>query len=342
MAPESGLKSSCLPENRKEEKMVPLDKQKLLQLYELMVLARRYEEKLVEIFASGKMTGWIHSCLGHEATGAALSVILKPEDYLIPYHRSRVVLLGKGLDLNLLTAEIFGKTTGICKGKSGEAHIADMNLGILGTSGIIGGNIPIAVGVAYAARLEGKGRVTVCGFGDGGTCRGSFHESLNMASVWDLPIVFYCENNLYAEFTPISGEMRIKDVADRAKAYGIPGITADGNDVLNMVEVFDEAITRVRNGKGPSLIEAKTYRYRGHYEGDPQEYKNAEEVNYWKQRDAVENFQKKLLREGILDEAKIQSVEKKVGEQISEALKFAGEGRLPTRDELLTDVYAEN
>jgi TPP-dependent pyruvate/acetoin dehydrogenase alpha subunit len=322
--------------------MVQLDQQKLLQLYELVVLARRYEEKLVEIFSTGKMTGWIHSCLGHEATGAALSVLLRPEDYLIPYHRSRVSMLGKGLDLKLLTAEIFGKTTGICKGKSGEAHIADAKLGILGTSGIIGGNIPIAVGVAYAVKLREKGGVVVCGFGEGGSCRGSFHESLNMASVWDLPVVFYCENNFYAEFTPQHMEMKIKDVADRAKAYAIPGIVADGNDVLNMVEVLGEAISRARKGKGPSLVEAKTYRFRGHYEGDPQDYKDPEEVKYWKQRDAVDRFQKKLLQGGILDPAKIEAIEKKVAEKIQEALNFAQEGPLPSREDILRDVYAEN
>jgi TPP-dependent pyruvate/acetoin dehydrogenase alpha subunit len=326
----------------KREKMINLDNQKLLRIYELMVLARRYEERLAELFAAGQIPGWLHSCLGQEAAGMALSVLLGPEDYLIPSHRSRHWMIGRGVALKILTAEIFGKTTGCCKGKSGEIHMADSKLGILGSSGIVGGNIPIAVGVAYAVKLRGKGGVAVCGFGEGASCRGSFHESLNMASVWDLPIVFYCENNLYAEFTPQHMEMKIKDVADRAKAYGIPGIVADGNDVMNMVEVLDEAIARARNGQGPSLVEAKTYRYRGHYEGDPQEYKNPEEVNYWKQRDPIENFQKKLLTGGILDQTKIDAVERKVQDQISEALKFAEEGPLPSRDDLLRDVYTES
>jgi pyruvate dehydrogenase E1 component alpha subunit len=326
----------------KREKMINLDNQKLLRIYELMVLARRYEERLAELFAAGQIPGWLHSCLGQEATGIALSVLLGPEDYLIPSHRSRHWMIGRGVDLKILTAEIFGKTTGCCKGKSGEIHMADSKLGILGSSGIVGGNIPIAVGVAYAVKLRGKGGVAVCGFGDGGSCRGSFHESVNMASVWDLPIVFYCENNLYAEFTPQHMEMKIKDVADRAKAYGIPGMVADGNDVMNMVEVLDEAIARARSGQGPSLVEAKTYRYRGHYEGDPQEYKDPEEVNYWKQRDPVGNFQKKLLKGGILNQTEIDAVEKRVQDQISEALKFAQEGPLPSRDDLLRDVYTES
>lgn len=312
----------------------------LLHMYGNLILSRRYEEKLCELFSQGKIPGWIHSGLGQEATGVAIGECLKKEDYLVPYFRSRASLIAKGMDLKGLTAEIFGKKTGVCQGRSGEAHIADPSLGILGAGGIIGSPIPIAMGLAYAARLEGKGQVVVCGFGDGATSRGSFHESVNMAAVMGLPIVFVCENNLYAEFSPTSVQMRIKDIFKRAEAYGIPGVGVDGNDLIAVYGVVKEAVDRARGGQGPTLIEAKTYRWHGHFEGDPCKYRPEGELEIWQKKDPLPFYQNELRAMKILDPQKVEEVEGRVRGLIEQALEFAFASPLPTREEIMEYVYA--
>ncbi|MFH2127488.1 MAG: thiamine pyrophosphate-dependent dehydrogenase E1 component subunit alpha [Pseudomonadota bacterium] len=311
-----------------------------LSMYRALVLARRYEEELINVFKEGKIPGWIHSGLGQEATGVALGECLDPSDYLVPYFRSRASLLSKGMSLQEMTAEIFGRTTGCCAGRGGEGHLASKELGILGAGGVIGSPIAISVGLGYAAKLKGQGQVVACGFGDGATSRGAFHESVNMASVLQLPIVFICENNLYSEFSDLPTQMRIHDVALRAQAYGIEGVTVDGNDPVALYPVLRKAFDNCRQDKGPTLIEAKTYRVRGHYEGDPCKYRSEDEFKHWLQKDPLLNYQQRLLEEGVIDQAYLEQVEQEVRGQIQEAMAFAMDSPKPTPSDVVAYVYA--
>lgn len=313
----------------------------LLNMYRNLVLSRRYEEKLVELFSQGKIPGWIHSGLGQEATGVAIGECLQREDYLVPYFRSRSSLIAKGMDLKKITAEIFGKKTGSCLGRSGEGHLADASLGILGAGGIIGSPIPIAVGLAYAARIEGKGRrVVACGFGDGATSRGAFHESINMAAAMNLPLVFVCENNLYAEFSPLAVQMKINNIVKRADAYGIPGASVDGNNPIEVYETMKEAVERARGGSGPTLIESRTYRWRGHFEGDACKYRPDGELEVWQKKDPLPLYQQKLMAMKVIDQKKVDQIEEETRETIEKAFQFAFESPMPTREEIIAYVYA--
>jgi len=315
-------------------------KKVLIHMYENLVLSRRYEEKLIELFQEGKIPGWIHSGLGQEATGVALGECLAKTDYLVPYFRSRSSLFAKGLTLKSLTAEIFGRTTGCCGGLSGEAHVADTELGIIGAGGVIASPIPISVGLAYAAALQSEGRVVACAFGDGSTSRGAFHESLNMAAVMDLPIIFVCENNQFAEFSTQADQMKISDIANRASAYGMSGSTVDGNDPVAVYEEIRRAVNRARKSQKPSLIEAKTYRLRGHFEGDPCKYRSEDEVQAWLKKDPLDRYQKRLLDEKHIDGKKVATVEADVRNRIDEAVRFAFESPKPSREQIMDLVYA--
>ncbi|MGE7694004.1 thiamine pyrophosphate-dependent dehydrogenase E1 component subunit alpha [Lysinibacillus sp. NPDC094177] len=311
-----------------------------IELYRRMYLARKFEESLDKLFAENKLAGWIHSCKGHESTGAAISLILKKSDYLVPYHRSRSSILGRGLAAKHLLAEIMGKKTGCCNGVGGEAHIMDPVTNIYGTGGIIGSNIPIGVGLAYSSKLSKNNNVVICGFGEGGSNRGAFHEALNMAAIWDLPIVFVCENNYYAEFSPQHEQMKIENVADRAASYGMEGIIIDGYDPLECHHVIEKAVSHARNGKGPTLIEAKTYRLKGHYEGDPMNYRSKEEMEKWAKRDPVLIFKKQLLDTSLTDLQTLERLEAIVNDEIDEAVEFALNSEYPSQSEVLANVYA--
>lgn len=311
-----------------------------LRILRYVLLARRFEERLIELFAAGRLKGWVHSGLGQEATGAGAAIALRREDYLVPYHRSRVSLLAKGMSLASMMAEICGKTTGCCGGFAGEAHMADPDLRILGAGGIIGSPIPIATGLAYAARLRGAGEAVLCGFGDGATSRGAFHEAVNMAAVMSLPVVFLCENNQYAEFSPSSVQMRVKTVAERAAAYGIPGITVDGVDALAVNAVVAPALEHARSGGGPTLIEAMTTRWRGHYEGDPQRYRDPQEVEAALRRDGLAVMTGRLQTAGVLTAAALARLEAEVTAEIDGAVQAAFDAPEPTLEDLKRIVYA--
>lgn len=317
-----------------------LDNGKLLHLYRTMFTARRFEDHLSELFKSGRVAGWIHSCQGHEATGAVLGLCLREGDYLVPYHRSRASMLAKGLEPRRLMAEILGRVTGPCSGKGGEAHVAEPGLGILGAGGIIGSNIPIAVGIAYASRLQGRGRLVACGFGEGASNRGSFHEALNMASLWKLPVIFICENNLYAEFTHWSGQAAVAHVSDRAGAYGMPGVLVDGNDVFDLYRAISTAADRALRGDGPTLIEAMTYRWSGHYEGDPGSYRPAAEIEEWKARDPVLRLRQAVLDRGAATAEDLEAIQSEVEEVVREAVNFALSSPTPTAADVLAGAYA--
>lgn len=317
-----------------------LTKEKLVGFYRTMLTIRGFESKAVELFAAGKLPGFVHLYLGEEAVATGVCGTLNDRDYITSTHRGHGHLIAKGGKVDLMMAELFGKSTGYCKGKGGSMHIADVHLGILGANGIVGAGQPIAAGAAFACKYRNSGAVSVCFFGDGASNRGTFHESLNLASIWKLPVVYVCENNMYGISNCQRDHMNISDIADRAAAYGIPGVSVDGNDVIAVFEAAREAVERARKGDGPSIIECKTWRHRGHFEGDPASYKDPEEQQAWLKKDPIPRFKIKLIDTGIATQAELDQIQTEVENCISDAIKFAQESPDPNPDDVLTDVYA--
>src|SRR5262249_8351678 len=245
-----------------------LSRDRLLETYRTMRTIRSFEQTLNELSQAGRVPGFLHLYAGEEAVAAGVSIGLGDNDYVASTHRGHGHAIAKGVDLNAMMAEIFGKSSGVCKGKGGSMHIADVEKGMLGANGIVGGGIPLACGAALTAKTLGTGGVAVCFFGDGAANQGTFHEGLNLAAIWNLPVIFVCENNGYAESTPVRYHCAASDIANRASAYEIPGVVVDGLDVFAVYEAAQEAIGRARRGEGPSLLEAKTYRFYGHFQGD--------------------------------------------------------------------------
>jgi TPP-dependent pyruvate/acetoin dehydrogenase alpha subunit len=309
-----------------------------LQLYEMMKRIRSFEMAVIELFARGKIPGFLHTYVGEEAVAAGVCTALRPDDKIISTHRGHGHLIAKGGRLDLMMAELFGKRTGYCKGKGGSMHIAEPDLGMLGANAIVGAGIAIINGAALTAQYLGTDQVAVAFFGDGASNTGVFHEALNMASVWNLPSVFVCENNAYAESTPQSWHQKIEDVAVRAVAYDMPSATVDGNDAGAVYLAAKEAVARARAGGGPTLIEAKTYRIRGHYEGDPEIYRSKEEVEGWKKKCPVERWRKALLDMGIPTES-IVEIDARIDQELKEAIAFAEESPLPDLAEARSDIF---
>jgi pyruvate dehydrogenase E1 component alpha subunit len=316
------------------------DKKTLLGLYTMMHKIRLFETKLQEFFAAGKIPGFVHLYLGEEAVAVGACANLKDSDKITSTHRGHGHCLAKGGDLKLMMAEIFGRRTGYCKGKGGSMHIADFNLGILGANGIVGGGGPLATGSALASKYKKTDEVTVCFFGDGASNQGTTQESLNLASAWKLPVVFVNENNGYGISCPQCKSMAVTDIADRAAAYDMPGVVVDGNDVLAVYEAVGEAVKRARRGEGPSLIECKTYRWRGHFEGDACVYRCAEELSEWVAKDPIPRLAGKLVEAGIATQAELDAIAAKLHDAVEEAVAFAEKSPLPEPSELLEDVYA--
>lgn len=317
-----------------------ITKEKLLDFYHTMVTIRAFEEKAVELFAAGFLPGFVHLYLGEEAVATGVCANLTDKDYITSTHRGHGHLIAKGGKINLMMAELFGKATGYCKGKGGSMHIADVDLGILGANGIVGAGQPIATGAAFACKYKKTDAVVVCFFGDGASNRGTFHESLNMASIFKLPVVFVCENNMYGISNNQKDHMNIGDISDRAAAYGIPGVTVDGNDVIAVHEAASEAIKRARNGDGPSIVECKTWRHRGHFEGDPSVYKNPQEQEAWLKKDPILNLEKRLTELKFASNSDMEKIKAAAKENIDSAVEFAKKSSEPSPDDLLTDVYA--
>ena len=321
--------------------MEEIPKEKLLWMYETMVKIREHEERVAELFAQGKIPGFVHLYIGEEAVATGVMAHLRKEDFITSTHRGHGHFIAKGGNIKASMAELFGKATGICKGKGGSMHIADLDVGELGANGIVGGGIPHAVGAALGIKLNGLDNVAVAFFGDGASNQQNFHEAINLAAIWKLPVVFVCENNLYQISLPYSRQQVIKSVAERAAAYGIPGVSVDGQDVFAVYEVAKEAIERARKGEGPTLIEAKTYRFRGQFEGDPQVYRSKEEVEWWKQnKDPIVLFERTVLEKGLLSKDELDEVREKVKKEIEEAIKFAEESPWPKPEEVLEDVFS--
>lgn len=313
----------------------------LLDMYTRMVKIRKFEEKVAELFAQGKVLGFVHLYIGEEATAVGVCENLEDKDYITSTHRGHGHLIAKGGDLKYMMAELYGKETGYCKGKGGSMHIADATKGILGANGIVGGGFPIAAGAALSAKMRGTDQVAVCFFGDGASNQSTFHEALNIASIWKLPVVFVCENNLYGISMRQDKHQAIKDVADRAIGYGIPGVTVDGNDVLAVYEVAKEAINRARSGAGPTLVECKTYRYRGHFEGDPTIYRSKEEVEEWLAKDPILRLSKHILDNDVATEKELKDIEARIVEEVEEAVRFAEESPYPKEEAAVEDVYSD-
>lgn len=317
-----------------------LSKNKLSEIYRKMVEIRCFEEKVFELYGQNLVPGTIHLYSGEEAVAVGVCSSLRSDDLITSTHRGHGHCIAKGADLKRTMAEILGKKTGYCKGKGGSMHIADFKIGMLGATAVVGAGLPIAVGAALSARLKKTDQIVACFFGEGASNQGTFHESLNMASIWKLPVVFVCENNLYAMGTCQSRVMAIENVAYRSVAYGIPGVSVDGNDVLAVYEAARNAIDRARKGEGPTLIECKTYRQKGHSRVDSAKYRPKEEVEAWLKRDPIKLLRERLLRGDIFSEAEIEKIEHDVSTEIEITVKFALGSPYPHPEEALEDVYA--
>ena len=318
-----------------------LSNEKMIEMYTTMKRIRLFEEAVIGQLSVGKTHGFVHTYIGEEAIAAGVCAILRDTDYLTSTHRGHGHMIAKGGETKYMMAELFGRKTGYCKGKGGSMHIADIDLGILGANGIVGGGPPIAVGAGLAVQYNETDNVAICFLGDGASNQGTTHEAMNLAAVWKIPVVFVIENNGYGEFTPQSEHQTLVDVAERAAAYDIPGVVVNGNDVMAVYEAMSKAIDRARKGEGPSLVECKTFRIRGHYEGDPQAYRPEGEVDEWKKKCPIENFEAKLLEMKVLTKEKIDEIGATVKEEMEEAVRFAEESPYPDVSEVLTDVYTE-
>jgi pyruvate dehydrogenase E1 component alpha subunit len=317
-----------------------LPKEKLAEMYRKMFEIRCFEEKVFELYGQNLIPGTIHLYAGEEAVAVGVCSSLRKDDYITSTHRGHGHCIAKGAELKRTMAEILGKKTGYCKGKGGSMHIADFNVGMLGATAVVGAGLPIAVGAGLSAQLRKTDQVVACFFGEGASNQGTFHESINMASAWSLPVIFVCENNLYAMGTHQSRIMNVENIADRAVAYGIPGVTVDGNDVLAVFEASQKAVDRARGGAGPTLIECKTYRHKGHSRVDPAKYRPKEEVEQWLARDPIKRFKQVLLQNSDFSQSEVQEIEEKVAADIEEAVKFAVQSPYPAPEEALEDVYA--
>jgi len=322
--------------------MAQIPKEKQVKIYRDMVRLRFFDEKVNELVASGfRITQ--HSTRGQEGAQIAATTALEPQDYLMPYHRGWGWAIGKGLDPKILLAELMGKRTGCCGGKGG-VHIADWNLRIMGRPGVQAAHVPIAAGVGLSIKFRKTQEVVLCFFGDGASNEGNVHEGMNLAAVWKAPIVFVCENNLYALFTPNIETTSVRDIADRAKGYGIPGIVVDGTDAIAVYQTTREAIQRARSGLGPTLIEAKNYRLHGHTAMDRFHlggYRPKEEVEEWAKKDPVKRLRQKLVEIGYASGKELDEIDQKAKEEIEDAEKFAKESPYPSREEIFKDVYVE-
>jgi pyruvate dehydrogenase E1 component alpha subunit len=317
------------------------EKTKLIEMYTCMLQIRYFEEKVFELYGQNLVPGTIHLYAGEEAVAVGVCSNLRRNDYIISTHRGHGHCIAKGADLGKTMAEILGKKTGYCKGKGGSMHIADFNIGMLGATAVVGAGIPIASGAGLSIKLRGTDQVAACFFGDGASNQGTFHEGINMAAIWKLPVIFVCENNLYAMGTRQSIVMAIENVADRAAAYGIPGLSVDGNDVLAIYEAASEAVKRARKGEGPTLLECKTYRQKGHSRFDPAAYRPKAEVEEWLKKDPVIRFKNKLVKNGTLTEQEAEKLSREAKEVVEAAVKFATESPFPQPEEALEDVYAK-
>lgn len=317
-----------------------LSKEKLLWMYQKMSEIRHFELKVDELFKKNMIWGTCHLYVGEEATAVGACAALDSSDYITSTHRGHGHTIAKGADLKKMMAELLGKETGYCKGRGGSMHIVDVSTGNLGANGVVAGGIPIATGAALASKLRNDKRVTICFFGDGAANEGAFHESLNMAGIWKLPIIYICENNLYGMSNPVKESTAVEDIAVRSQSYNMHGEIVDGNDVMSVYKITKEAVERARSGEGATLIESKTYRWMGHSKSDPKVYRTKEEEQEWKEKDPIKRFANQLILNEIITEEELKNIDKTVIKEIEEAYEFAVNSENPKAEELTKYVYA--
>lgn len=312
----------------------------LVPLLRTMWLIRSFEEKVSALYAMREIVGLLHLGIGQEAVAVGTCSQLRADDYVFGGHRSHGHAIAKGADINRLMAEIAGRATGYCAGKGGSMHIVAVDAGFVTATGVVGGTIPLALGAAFAAKEQHKGQVAVVFFGDGAGQAGAFHESLNIASLWKLPVIFVCENNGYAEFTPLSSHTLVERLARHAQTYKIPSSTVDGNDLLKVRDAIGKAVQHARADKGPAFVECLTHRLRGHYEGDPAKYRELSELAEWKQKDPIARFTRDLKRKKVVSEKEIEAIESEARELVDQAAQFALASPSPAPQEVASQVTA--
>jgi TPP-dependent pyruvate/acetoin dehydrogenase alpha subunit len=321
--------------------MAEIPRDKLLWMYDRMRLIRTFEDKAAELFAQGLLPGFIHLYAGEEAIAVGCMGHLADDDMITSTHRGHGHCIAKGVGVREMMAELFGKATGACKGKGGSMHIADVSKGMLGANGIVGAGGPLACGAALTAKTLGRHTVTLCFFGDGAAEQGTMHESMNLAAIWKLPVVFVCENNLFAESTPWTYHCSAKDIADRGTAYNIPGVLVDGTDIFAVYEAAGEAIARARRGEGPTLIEARAFRYYGHFQGDAIRYYTDEARAEQRAKDPIDQFRRRVLDRHLLSPEDLDVIDARAHQQVDEAVEFGKTSPSPAPDQVATDVYVE-
>jgi pyruvate dehydrogenase E1 component alpha subunit len=324
--------------NRLSDSGLKIDQ--LVELYRQMLLIRRFEEKSAEVYVAGKIGGFCHLYIGQEAVGVGAISAIRKEDYVLASYREHGLALAKGMSARSIMAELFGKATGCSKGKGGSMHMFDKELGFFGGHAIVGGQIPLATGTAFATKYQGTDQVTLCFFGEAAVNQGAFHESLNMAQLWKLPCIYICENNQYGMGTSLARAMSLRDIAQKACAYEMASEFVDGMDVLAVREATMRAVERARKDYLPTLLEIRTYRFMGHSMSDPGNYRTRAEIEKYQERDPIKLFSASLLEEKIVDDKALAEIDRKVREEVEDSLRFAEESPLPDPQELYTDVYA--
>jgi len=314
----------------------------LLNLYKTIVRIRNFELMAEKLFLEGELPGFIHLYIGEESIATGVIANLRKDDFITSTHRGHGHMIAKGADINRMMAELYGRTTGYCKGKGGSMHIANFSIGVLGANGVVGGGLPIAVGAGFGIKMKKGDQVVVAFFGDGASNTGAFHESLNFASIYKLPVIFVVENNKYASTASTKETTSVENISDRAIGYGIPGITIDGNDVITVYETAKEIIKRAREGGGPSLLEVKTYRIKGHFVGDPELYRKKKEVEKFWLNEPIKKFEKRLMETKMLNETEKNKIWEDSEKEIKEAVKFAKESPIPNVEDALTDLFVND
>ena len=325
---------------QQKDRLSALGADHLLELYRQMILVRRFEEKSAEAYVAGKIGGFCHLYIGQEAVGVGAISAIRKDDYVLASYREHGLALAKGMSARSIMAELFGKATGCSKGKGGSMHMFDKSLGFLGGHAIVGGQIPLATGTAFASKYQGTDQVTLCFFGEAAVNQGAFHESLNMAQLWKLPCIYICENNQYGMGTSLARAMSLRDIAQKACAYEMAAEFVDGMDVLAVREATLRAVERARKDYLPTLLEIRTYRFMGHSMSDPGNYRTRAEIEKYQERDPIKLFSASLLEEKVVDDKTLEEIDHKVREEVEDSLRFAEESPLPNPEELYTDVYA--
>lgn len=318
-----------------------ISKETMLEMYKRMDQVRKFEEKVNWLFSKNMIHGTTHLSIGQEASGVPAVMALEKGDIVTLTHRGHAMSIGMGIDLNKMMAELMGKATGFCKGKGGSMHIADIDAGNLGSNGVVGGSLILAPGAALTQQYKNTGKIVLCSFGDGATNEGAFHEAINLSSIWKLPVIFYCENNLYGMSTHYTKVMNVENVADRASSYGIQSFIVDGYDAVAVYETVKKAADICRKGEGPVLVEAKTYRWSGHSKSDKNLYRTQEEIDSWKEKDGLKKLRNKIIKLNYASEEELQALEAEVDREIEESVEFAQNSPEPSLDTLEQDIYAD-